>query len=36
DELFNFYGERNFSRIMEDANLIQMSGENYRLRGFKK
>ncbi|EAF3729360.1 ATP-binding protein [Listeria monocytogenes] len=36
DELFNFYGERNFSRIMEDGNLIQMSGENYRLRGFKK
>ncbi|EAD8780236.1 ATP-binding protein [Listeria monocytogenes] len=36
DELFNFYGERNFSRIMEDANLIQMTGENYRLRGFKK
>ncbi|EAA0329172.1 ATP-binding protein [Listeria monocytogenes] len=36
DELFNFYGERNFSRVMEDANLIQMTGENYRLRGFKK
>lgn len=36
DTLFRYYGERSFSRAMEDTTLIQMTGRNYRLRGFEK
>lgn len=35
-ELHDMYGEREFSRMMENADLLGMYGENYRLRNFKK
>ncbi|HDX9707959.1 TPA: ATP-binding protein [Bacillus thuringiensis] len=35
-ELAGMYGEREFSRIMEDTQVLQMQGENYSLRNFKK
>ena len=35
DELLNIYGERNFSRMMESTHIVNMNGENYRLRAFK-
>ncbi len=35
-ELAEMYGEREFSRIMEDTQVLKMYGENYSLRNFKK
>lgn len=35
-ELHDMYGVREFSRMMENADLLEMNGENYRLRNFKK
>ncbi|NIA60650.1 ATP-binding protein [Bacillus pacificus] len=35
-ELAGMYGEREFSRIMEDTQVLKMNGENYSLRNFKK
>ncbi|MBG9511746.1 hypothetical protein ABE47_06005 [Bacillus thuringiensis] len=35
-ELGGMYGERDFSRMMENAEVLHMHGENYRLRNFKK
>ncbi|PEZ81849.1 hypothetical protein CN374_30130, partial [Bacillus cereus] len=35
-ELAGMYGERDFSRMMENAELLEMHGDNYRLRNFKK
>lgn len=35
-ELAGIYGEREFSRIMEDTQVLKMYGENYSLRNFKK
>lgn len=35
-ELSNMYGERDFSRMIQDAEVIEMYGENYRLRKFSK
>lgn len=35
-ELAEMYGEREFSRMMEDASVLEMAGDNYRLRNFKK
>lgn len=35
-ELAKMYGEREFSRMMENATKLEMTGENYRLRNFKK
>ena len=35
-ELASMYGEREFSRIMEDTQVLKMYGENYSLRNFKK
>lgn len=35
-ELGEMYGERDFSRMMEHAEVLHMRGENYRLRNFKK
>lgn len=35
DELLAMYGERNFSRMMENTHVEKMNGENYRLRDFK-
>ncbi|MGM9923066.1 MAG: ATP-binding protein, partial [Bacillus sp. (in: firmicutes)] len=34
-ELLKMYGERNFSRMMENTHVEKMNGENYRLRDFK-
>ncbi|KEK17545.1 hypothetical protein BAMA_12440 [Bacillus manliponensis] len=36
DELAEMYGERDFSRMMENAELLEMYGDNYRLRNFKR
>lgn len=36
EDLFKMYGEREFSRVLEDAKQIEMYGDNYRLRRFKK
>jgi DNA replication protein DnaC len=33
--LMSLYGERNFSRMMENTHPLKMNGENYRLREFK-
>ncbi|PHD00611.1 hypothetical protein COF44_11955 [Bacillus toyonensis] len=35
-ELAGMYGERDFSRMMENAEMLEMHGDNYRLRNFKK
>lgn len=35
-ELSGMYGERDFSRMVQDAEVIEMYGENYRLRKFSK
>ncbi|MED1557551.1 ATP-binding protein [Bacillus paramycoides] len=35
-ELATMYGEREFSRMMENATKLEMAGDNYRLRNFKK
>ena len=35
EELLKIYGERNFSRMMENTHVEKMNGENYRLREFK-
>ncbi|PGT75630.1 hypothetical protein COD86_19365 [Bacillus cereus] len=35
-ELAGMYGERDFSRMMENAEMLEMYGDNYRLRNFKK
>ncbi|PEA85887.1 ATP-binding protein [Bacillus thuringiensis] len=35
-ELAEMYGEREFSRMMENATKLEMAGENHRLRHFKK
>jgi len=35
NQLLELYGEREFSRMMENIHPIDMPGENYRLRGFK-
>ena len=35
EELLAMYGERNFSRMMENTHVEKMNGENYRLREFK-
>ena len=35
NELLSMYGERNFSRMMENTHLVEMNGENYRLRNVK-
>lgn len=34
-ELIHMYGERDFSRMIENAEIIVMNGENYRLKAFK-
>ncbi|MDG0933631.1 ATP-binding protein, partial [Bacillus paranthracis] len=36
DQLAEMYGERDFSRMMENAEMLEMFGDNYRLRNFKK
>ena len=36
DELAGMYGERDFSRMMENAEMLEMHGDNYRLRNFKR
>ncbi|MED1406707.1 ATP-binding protein, partial [Bacillus mycoides] len=36
DKLAEMYGERDFSRMMENAEVLEMYGDNYRLRNFKK
>lgn len=35
-ELSGMYGERDFSRMIQDADPIEMYGDNYRLRKFQK
>lgn len=35
-ELAEMYGEREFSRMMENATKLEMAGKNHRLRHFKK
>lgn len=35
-DLKTLYGEREFSRMIEDAEPVEMYGDNYRLRKFKK
>lgn len=35
-KLMGMYGERDYSRMIQDASIIEMYGENYRLRNFSK
>lgn len=36
EKLMSLYGERNFSRMMENTRTLEMQGDNYRLKQFKK
>ncbi|PFI93388.1 ATP-binding protein [Priestia megaterium] len=36
EKLMSLYGERNFSRMMENTRTLEMKGDNYRLKQFKK
>lgn len=36
NQLINMYGERDFGRMVKDCKAITVTGENYRLRNFRK
>jgi len=36
EDLMKLYGERNFSRMMENTRTLEMKGDNFRLKQFKK